>query len=271
MGVRSQYARCFCRSYCICGRSRVLKSVRRKPVKPILLLLGAAVQIVLLCCTSALAQGTKTLLVNRPLDNDPVRIMRATEGTTALESDGKHFPNRYGWEATFNAGDDWLKNLSFTIKNVSNQAITYVEVSCALFETSDWRKELAAHSTPENPILGQARNVVGWRPEHALYSARLGRSSAEDSTRRPAFSLAPGQEFTIPIQDPKTYSDLKSSIEAREPLSTVNACDADIGTIFFADGTKWGGHNYMRPTDQPGRYEIIPASEAPQINQEMTR
>lgn len=45
----------------------------------------------------------------------------APEGTNMLKCDGIHFANHYGWEATFNAGDGWLKNLSFTIENVSNQ------------------------------------------------------------------------------------------------------------------------------------------------------
>jgi hypothetical protein len=116
---------------------------------------------VFLCCASALSQGTKTLLFDRPLGNDPILVLRATEGTTVLQGDGKHFPNRYGWEANFNAGDDWLKDLSLTIKNVSNQPITYLEVSCVLFETSDWQKELAAHNTPANPILGQASKRCG--------------------------------------------------------------------------------------------------------------
>jgi hypothetical protein len=227
-----------------------------------LLLAPAAV---FLCCASALAQGAKTLLLDRPVANDPIRIMRATEGTTELKSDGKHFPSHYFWEAVFNAGDDWIKDLSFTIKNVSNQTITYLEISCNLFETTDWQKEFAAHSTPANPGLGQASNVVGWRPEHALYLVRLGRASAPDSTRRPTFELAPGQEFTIPLQDPKTYSDLKSSVEARQPMSTINACDGGTGNVFFADGTKWASHRYWRPTDQPGRYEIIPADESPSI------
>lgn len=238
-------------------------------MKRAILTLGVAV--VCFYCASALAQGTKTLLFDRPMGNDPIRVLRATEGTTELQRDGKRFPNRYAWEATFNAGDDWLKDLSFTIKNVSDKTITYLEVYCDLFETSDWAKELAAHSTPANPGLGQANNTVGWRPEHALYSPRLGRMSAPDSTRRPAFQLAPGQEFTIPLQDPRTYSDLKSEVEARKPMSAINACNAGLGAIFFADGTQWQSHHYLRPTDQPGRYEPMPANEVPQINAEETR
>jgi hypothetical protein len=230
-----------------------------------------ALAAVSLCCVSALSQGTKTLLLDRPLGNDPIRVTHIMVGTTELKSDGKHFPNRYSWETTFNADDDWIKNVSFTVKNVSNQTITYLQAVCGLFETSDWAKELATHNTPTNPVLGQAHNTVGWRPEHALYSERTGRASAPDSTRRPAFELAPGEEFTILLEDPEDYASLKSAVEARQPISTIRACDADMGTIFFADGTKWASHRYWRPTEQPGRYEIIPPSEAPQVNAEATK
>jgi len=205
------------------------------------------------------------------MGNDPIRVMQAMEGTTVLKGDGKHFPNHYAWKATFNAGDDWIKDLLFTIKNVSDKTITYLEIYCGLFETSDWAKEIAAHNTPANPALGQAHNIVGWRPEHALYVVRLGRMSAPDSTRRPAFELPPGQEFTILLEDPKDYPALKSTVEARQPMSTVNACNAGLGAIFFADGTQWQSHKYLRPTDQPGRYEPVPTSEVPEINQEAAK
>lgn len=229
-----------------------------------------ALGFVSLSLASGVAQGTKALLLARPLGNDPVRVVSAREGTSELKSSGRQFPNSHAWEATFNAGDDWLKDLSFTIKNVSDRTITYVEISCALFESSDWQKELAAHSTPANPIVGQASNVLGWRPEHALYSPRLGSAKAPDADQRPAFELAPGQKFTLPLQDPQTYSQLKSTVEAKQPLSTINGCDASISAIFFADGTKWSSHTYWRPAVQPGRYEVIPANEIPHINAEET-
>lgn len=97
---------------------------------------------------------TRTLLVGLPFNNDPVRIVKVMEGTKELQSDGHQFPNKYMWESSFEAGNDWLKDISFVIQNVSNKTITYLGISCALFETSDWKTELAKHSTPANPILG---------------------------------------------------------------------------------------------------------------------
>jgi hypothetical protein len=117
----------------------------------------------------------------------------------------------------------WLKDVAFVIKNVSKKKITYLSVSCALFETNDWQAELKKHSTPDSPALGQASNVVGWRPKHALYSVLTGLAVQPDSAKRPPFDLPPGHEFTIAVQDPPGYADLKSSVEARQPMSTVTA------------------------------------------------
>jgi len=210
-----------------------------------------------LCGASALAQGPKTLLIERPNGNDPIRIVKASEGTTELVSDGRHFPDQRAWESVFNAGDDWVKDLSLVIRNVSHRSIAYLEVSCVLSETADWQTEIANHKSPENPILGQASNVVGWRPEHALYSTLRGKAAEPDSTRRAAFKLGPKQEFTISLQDPKNYESLRSTVEARVPVSSMTACNSQVSTIFFDDGTMWQGHKYRRPAEQPGQWTTI--------------
>jgi hypothetical protein len=41
-----------------------------------------ALAAVSLCCVSALSQGTKTLLLDRPLGNDPIRVTHIMVGTT---------------------------------------------------------------------------------------------------------------------------------------------------------------------------------------------
>jgi hypothetical protein len=73
--------------------------------------------LVLACFSPAVAQdaNSKTVLLDRPMGNDPIRVVKVMDGTTQLESDGKIFANKYGWEPTFEAGDDWLRDISFTI------------------------------------------------------------------------------------------------------------------------------------------------------------
>jgi hypothetical protein len=196
--------------------------------------------------------GAKTLLVDRPLSNDPVTIVKVMEGTTELRSDGHQYPNRFAWQATINAGDDWLKDLSFVIKNASEKKIVYVAIGCTLFETADWQAEIAKHKT--TPVLGHTSNTVGRRPEQALYSTSLGHRLKPDMATAP-FELAPGQEFTMSLEPPGDYQSLKSTVEEKQPLSSVTACNGGISQIFFEDGTLWQGHRYLRPDpDQPGHW-----------------
>ena len=216
-----------------------------------ILLLGS----VMALCGSVLAQGQKTLLIQQPMGNDPIRIVKIMEGTTELTSDGHQFPNPYLWESVFNAGDDWIKDISFVVRNVSKKTISHVTVSGVLRETADWQGEMAKHKT--EPILGQANNAVGWRPEHALYSTRQQKWGLPDSTRRPALILGPKQELTILLEDPKNYESLRSKVEERIPISNINACDVSVIFVFFDDGTMWQGHNYYRAADKPGKWAII--------------
>jgi len=198
------------------------------------------------------AQNAKTLLVDRPLGNDPITIIKVMEGTTELKSNGHQYPNRYVWESVFNAGDDWLKDLSFVIKNTSEKKIVYVGTGCGLYETADWHAELAKHAT--TPLVGNLSNSVGRRPEQALYSAVLGHSLKPDTAKAP-FELAPEQEFTIALERPEDYPTLKSSMEERQPISSVTACNSRVGPVFFDDGTQWQGHRYLRADpDQPGHW-----------------
>src|ERR1035437_4255201 len=158
---------------------------------------------------SAAATSTKTLFIKGlPLVNDPVRI-RVMHGATELKSDGRAFSNNYGWETAFNAGDDWITNLSFVIKNVSAKKITCIIIFSVLAETPFWQEE----SQPKPPVLGFTQNRVGQRPEQALHSGD--RTFPPDTDA--SFELAPGEEFTMPIEDPRDYPALRKRIEERLP------------------------------------------------------
>ena len=211
------------------------------------------------------AQSTKTLLIDRQLNSDPVRIVKVTAGTMELKSDGTRFPNKYSWQAVIdNATEDWLTGLSLTIQNVSTKKIVYIGVACNVAETANWQEEIARHSptyskSPEAG-LGTVNNRVGLRPEAALYSPSLGHKLHPDPD--PAFELAPGQTYTIPFEDPSYYPSLKSSVEERKgSMSSVNACNGGISQVFFEDGTQWQGHRYYRADVKSPRYWVGVSAE----------
>jgi hypothetical protein len=212
-----------------------------------------------ICVAPAFAQGaaetgTKTLLIPGfpSRSNDPVTI-KVMDGATELNSDGRL---NHGWEATFNAGDDWMNDLSFVIKNVSPKKITCIIIFSVLVEAPFWQNE----SQPKLPVLGETQNRVGQRPEHALYAD--GRAFPPDTDA--PFELAQGEEFTMLLEDPKDYSALKARIEKKLPVSNVTAMDGGIVSVFFEDGTRWVvglSRSYSRPAEQPGKWTRISYEE----------
>jgi hypothetical protein len=213
-----------------------------------------------ICLAPAFAQnaaeaGTRSLFIyGLPCTNDPVRI-KIMDGATELKSDGRSLPNVCSWETSFNAGDDWITNLSFVIKNVSVKKITCIIIFSVLVDAPFWREE----SQPKPQALGFTQNRIGQRPEHALHS---GQHTLPPDTN-PSFELQPGEEFTMPIEDPKDYPALRTRIEKRLPISSVTALDSQAVTVFFEDGTKWisANHSYNRPAAQPGKWTKISYEE----------
>jgi hypothetical protein len=217
--------------------------------------------VVVLCTLLAslgAAQDTKTLLLDLPGSKDPVKIVSVMDGTAKLKSNGHQYPNRHVWETTFNAGDDWLKDLSIVIKNVSEKKIVYVSGGCVLYETADWQAEIAKHASI--PVF-TTTNTVGRRPEEALYSAVLGHRLNPDTESAP-FLLEPGQEFTMALEGPDGYPRLKSSVEEKEPMANIAACNGRISQVFFEDGTQWQGHRYLRADlEHPGHWIKMSSEE----------
>jgi len=214
-----------------------------------------------ICLGATLAQdasetGTKTLsipgLVARA--NDPVRI-KVMLGATELQS-SEPVPARFvgnfnAWETSFDAGDDWMTELSFVIKNVSPKKITCITILSNLLEAPYWQNG----SSPKN-VPGWSQNRVGQIPEQALHAARI--PPRNDAP----FELAQGEEFTMPIQDPEDYPALKAHIEKKLSISNVTAMTAVV-TVLFEDGTRWLSinHSYSRPGEQPGDWIKISYEE----------
>jgi hypothetical protein len=125
-----------------------------------------------ICLAPAFAQSatgtdSKTLFINGlPCANDPVRI-KVMDGATELKSDGRPLPSICYWETAFSAGDDWITDLSFVIKNVSAKKIARIIIFSGLVEAPFWQEE----GQPKPPLLGFTQNRVGQIPEHALHSS----------------------------------------------------------------------------------------------------
>ena len=109
-------------------------------------------------CTTGLAlleraaQDTKTLLIDTAGFQGPGEDRKRDGRHDEAEKQRAPVPEqKYVWETTFNAGDDWLKDLSIVIKNVSEKKIVYVVAGCLLYETANWQAEVAKAQPKHSP------------------------------------------------------------------------------------------------------------------------
>jgi hypothetical protein len=165
--------------------------------------------------------------------NAPVEVVKVMKGTTEIQPD-----------VAFEAGDDWLKEISVSLRNVSPSKIVFVSVDAHLPETGE--------GTQKNPTVA-AGNSVGQEPEQAMYSALTGQRRHEAAGE--PINLEPGSELVIPIIGERDYEGIKSLIEAKHAVSGVRKCEIWVTTVYFADGTKWAAGIYWRPDErQTGKY-----------------
>ncbi|MFZ0420655.1 MAG: hypothetical protein WAM04_21320 [Candidatus Sulfotelmatobacter sp.] len=170
--------------------------------------------------------------------HDAVMIVKVLKGSTEIQPD-----------VPFEAGDNWLKQISVVVRNVSPSKIVYLNVDAHLPQSGA--------GTQDSPRVA-AGNSVGQKPEHAMYSALTGQRRHE-SPREP-INLEPGRELTVPIVSQSDYDNIRSLIQSRQSLADLTKCEVWVTTVFFADGTKWASGAYWRPdAATPGKYSLVPA------------
>jgi hypothetical protein len=196
--------------------------------------------LMLFCCLLMSAQDTgtnlKTIHLFPTLPHEPVVIVRVMRGTAEIKPD-----------VPFQAGDDWLTEISVVVKNVSSSKIVYMGIDAHLPETGAGTREDARVA---------AGNAVGKLPEPAMYSALTGQRKPE--TRNLPIDLEPGRELVMPIVSKDDYSYIKQMIEAKEPIASVTRTEVYVDAVYFADGTKWSPAHYYRPDGSaPGKYTVV--------------
>lgn len=170
--------------------------------------------------------GTSRMVVGeRSSYMDPIQVVVFKEGD-----------DRIVRGVPFQAGDDWLKYLSVTVRNASKKNIAGIEAVMSLLDTGD--------GTSTRPIV-TSNVLVGVRP---------GVQSGSTNEGMPPSSvlIEPGQSVTISFA--ANYDGFKTKVEAQQSISTIHRCRMSF-SVFFADGTRWIVDQYYRPEPaHPGRY-----------------
>jgi hypothetical protein len=136
-----------------------------------------------------------------PLPIDPIDVSNFKEGNDAVPPG-----------IPIKAGEDWLKNVSLTIKNVSPKDITRVQVDLTFLDTGN--------GTRQRPFLAPAEVDLGLLPEHDLYWHTSSGERIRPQNPGPLLLLAPGQQLTVSFAS--QYDEIREyADEASRPMSTI--------------------------------------------------
>lgn len=124
-------------------------------------------------------------------------------------------------------GSDWLKHLTFKVKNKSDAPITFLQVDLDFPETS----------------------ATGSVMMHQLF---IGQSPDIGSTRNnQALRLNPNESISISLEP--EYGNIKRLIELRQPpVENINKVVIRLGEVMFEDGRRYSGGSLFRRNPDPG-------------------
>jgi hypothetical protein len=168
---------------------------------------------------------------NEPVEFDNFRINKVKivpgqkfSATSLIESNGGRF-------------EDWLDNLEFTLKNVSDKEITFIRLELQF---------------PDTDITG-ARMVYS-----KLGIGKYAYASVDELKNSKPLALKPGDAiiFRLSADDLQKIKDFLGLNNIQ--LANINNVALRLVYVIFDDGIKWELRNYYRPKpNTPGDYERI--------------
>ena len=167
-------------------------------------------------------------------------VRQVTVGNTeapcywSLCASGKYEP-----PAAFQAGDDWLKDLTVTLLNRTNKKIVYALIGLGFPQTQPERAE--------NISLGRI-------PDNAAFD-RQGRPLRQEG--RQPLSLGPGQTLVLNVRD--HIGEIEGTLGPALSLPVTKVTIHLIGCN-FEDGMHWNPGSYSVPDpDHPGQWKRMAA------------
>lgn len=144
---------------------------------------------------------------------------------------------------------DWLKNLTFKVKNLTHKKIIYISFNLSFFETAT----NGQFPMGIQPKYGQSEGFT-----------REGRAVTMNQIingKILPIEIKSGKDLEFSLKD--RYEGLVRFIETRQPISTINKVHVSFSVVGFDDGTFWsyGGTYFKYDQDNPGRQIKMPVPE----------
>jgi hypothetical protein len=151
----------------------------------------------------------------------------------------------------FQADEDWLKNMSISLRNRTDKAIVCAQIELWFPEIGDGS---AARPTTKYTI------TVGQRPEWSRHLK--GGMLPADPTKKPLL-FGPGETIVVPVGE--YLAEIQSAVE-QKMLQQVTRVNISRGNFYFADGMRWDAvyrGYYVPEPGQPGHYTKLDDSYFP--------
>jgi hypothetical protein len=156
-----------------------------------------------------------------------IKVVKTKKGDVGL---GQKFPG----------DDDWFKQLSISIENISGKTIIYIGGGFLFPNQALQPGEQASPPLYHDFMYG--RHPLA--PEGAL---------PPDA----GISIKPGEVFNLTLSDDE-FSSVKGKLKRLGYPASIKEISVNIEEIYFDDGTAWsGGGWYKRDPDSPGKYKEV--------------
>lgn len=152
----------------------------------------------------------------------------------------------------FQAGNDWLKNMTISLINRTNKTIVFGSVIIHFLDTGD------CHALP----CVSANLEVGKRPAAGAYDGRTGQPLRLDHPDRAPLEWDPEQTLVVHVSD--YMEDIERRVSESMSIAAISKLNIYRGSFFFSDGMRWNlGRYSIADPEHRGKFKALPADYFP--------
>jgi hypothetical protein len=190
--------------------------------------------------------GTKMVYIDAQYRVDAVTIAKVAVGDQQIQPGVSTGAREVQPGTPFQADEDWLKNMSITLKNRTDKVIVRAEVQLWFPDTGD--------GGPSQPVTAYTM-TLGQRPDIASYRSNGQKYAPE--TGKPPILVTPGQTLVIHVAD--YFDAIQSLVEGKLSFSQVTRIAIQRLQFYFVDGMRWDDlHGFGVPDpNHPGQFTYM--------------
>ena len=158
--------------------------------------------------------------------------------------------------APFQAGSDWLRQMTISLVNRTNKTIVFGSILVHFLDTGN--------CSSAQPCVGAALSF-GQRPLIDSYNSRTGQLMRPEPFERPPIEWQSEQTIVVRVSD--YLDEIESNLShAPTPLRATDITKLKVyrGSFYFSDGMQWNLGRFSVPDpERPGKFKELPTTYFP--------